>query len=126
MEISTNSSISVVQRDKFLTDPFFLAARRTLEKYLLELSQRDSKQSELLTSLGADVHNFHPQDINVSVKDDLVEVTAQHQEHTPQHNSQLAIHKRYKMPFPLNTDMVQCSISNDGILYLIAPWLNTS
>lgn len=187
MQINTHSSISVVPRDNFVTDPFFLAARQLLENNLQQLSQKHSKETGLLTltcpvagslpwcccccanqaveRLGdwapavlipcfncypdqnhcvAEQGNLVPSNQEVytvhdpafttppgqvfltsdNFQDNYIEVTAQHQEELSQ-QSQLAVQKRYKMPYPVNTDMVQCSLSKDGILFVMAPWLRT-
>lgn len=102
----------------------------------------------LLLQLLLDMHNFLPHEIRVDIRDNLVEVGAQHQELNDHANS-ISILKRfvlalglfrtwkfrlpnllplprYQLPCPVNNDFVQCSLSKEGILLLTAPWKTTN
>ncbi|XP_034235244.1 heat shock protein beta-6-like [Thrips palmi] len=67
------------------------------------------------------VQGFQPHEIQVRVKDDHVEVCAEQSALSQQHTFQ-STSKRYLLPCPVNADLVQCSLSKDGILLLTAPW----
>uniref|UniRef100_A0A8C5QVN6 SHSP domain-containing protein n=1 Tax=Leptobrachium leishanense TaxID=445787 RepID=A0A8C5QVN6_9ANUR len=69
-----------------------------------------------------DVKHFAPEELNVKVMGDYVEVHAKHEERQDEHGFiSREFHRRYKVPATVNPAALTSALSADGLLSILAP-----
>ncbi|KAM4795301.1 alpha-crystallin A chain [Rhinophrynus dorsalis] len=77
--------------------------------------------------INLDVKHFSPEDLNVKILDDFVEIHGKHNERQDDHGYiSREFHRRYRLPTNLDQSLVSCSLSPDGILTFSGPKLLSS
>ena len=76
-----------------------------------------------------DTHGFKPEDLQIKVKDNVINIEAQHEEKKSDTKSQSFVSKRlarsYTLPQGCKMEDVKSNLSADGILMVSAPKKNT-
>jgi len=76
-----------------------------------------------------DTHGFKPEDLQIRVKDNVINIEAQHEEKKSDTKSQSFVSKRlarsYTLPQGCKMEDVKSNLSADGILMVSAPKKNT-
>ncbi|XP_062383764.1 alpha-crystallin A chain [Sardina pilchardus] len=69
-----------------------------------------------------DVKHFSPEELNVKVMDDCVEIHGKHGERQDDHGYiSREFHRRYRLPANVDQSAMSCSLSTDGMLTLYGP-----
>ncbi|XP_030636478.1 alpha-crystallin A chain [Chanos chanos] len=69
-----------------------------------------------------DVKHFSPEELNVKVADDYVEIHGKHGERQDDHGYiSREFHRRYRLPANLDQSGITCTLSVDGLLTLCCP-----
>ncbi|XP_063292392.1 heat shock protein beta-6 [Pelobates fuscus] len=74
-----------------------------------------------------DVKHFAPEELNVKVVGDYVEVHAKHEERQDEHGFiSREFHRRYKIPSTVNPAALTSALSAEGLLSILAPVTDSS
>ncbi|TRY59032.1 hypothetical protein DNTS_006166 [Danionella cerebrum] len=69
-----------------------------------------------------DVKHFSPDELNVKVTDDYVEIQGKHGERQDDHGYiSREFHRRYRLPTNVDQSAITCTLSTDGLLTLCGP-----
>ncbi|XP_066563017.1 alpha-crystallin A chain [Amia ocellicauda] len=73
-----------------------------------------------------DVKHFSPDELNVKVMDDYVEIQGKHGERQDDHGYiSREFQRRYRLPSNVDQSAITCSLSSDGLLTLCGPKTST-
>ncbi|XP_006638940.1 alpha-crystallin A chain [Lepisosteus oculatus] len=73
-----------------------------------------------------DVKHFSPDDLNVKIIDDYVEIQGKHGERQDDHGYiSREFHRRYRLPSNMDQSGITCSLSADGILTFCGPKISS-
>ncbi|PSN52181.1 hypothetical protein C0J52_06087 [Blattella germanica] len=70
-----------------------------------------------------DVQGFKPEDISITLQDNVVDVSAERQTQDSATAQCFSFHRRYFLPQNIKTDALVSNLSSEGVLVLSAPWL---
>ncbi|CAB1432965.1 unnamed protein product [Pleuronectes platessa] len=100
--------------------------RQTLFRNFLDsstssgMSEVRSDRDKFLVYL--DVKHFSPDELNVKVTDDYVEIQGKHGERQDDHGYiSREFHRRYRLPSSVDQSGICCSLTTDGLLTLTGP-----
>ncbi|KAJ0009419.1 hypothetical protein NQD34_001121 [Periophthalmus magnuspinnatus] len=69
-----------------------------------------------------DVKHFSPEELNVRVTDDYVEIQGKHEERQDDHGFvSRQFHRRYRLPSNVNQTAITCTLSANGMLTVYGP-----
>lgn len=72
-----------------------------------------------------DVKHFSPDELNVRVTDDYVEIQGKHGERQDDHGFvSREFHRRYRLPSNVDQSAITCSLSTNGMLTVCGPKVN--
>ncbi|KAJ8410560.1 hypothetical protein AAFF_G00194640 [Aldrovandia affinis] len=73
-----------------------------------------------------DVKHFSPEDLNVKVMDDYIEIQGKHGERQDDHGFiSREFQRRYRLPSSVDQSAITCTLSSDGLLTLCGPKVTT-
>ncbi|XP_069470400.1 alpha-crystallin B chain isoform X1 [Ambystoma mexicanum] len=73
-------------------------------------------------SLNLDVKHFSPEELQVKVLGDFIEIHGKHEERQDEHGYvSRDFHRKYKMPVDVESLSITSSLSSDGVLTVIGP-----
>ncbi|KAM6945567.1 alpha-crystallin A chain [Aplochiton taeniatus] len=76
-------------------------------------------------SVYLDVKHFSPDELNIKVADDYVEIQGKHGERQDDHGYiSREFHRRYRLPSSVDQSAITCTLSTDGLLTLMGPKVN--
>ncbi|KAJ9601832.1 hypothetical protein L9F63_000014 [Diploptera punctata] len=70
-----------------------------------------------------DVQGFRPEDISITLRDNIVEISAERHIQDLNTAQCFSFHRRYTLPQNIRTDALESNLSCDGVLVLSAPWV---
>ncbi|KAJ8396408.1 hypothetical protein AAFF_G00019850 [Aldrovandia affinis] len=77
-------------------------------------------------SVHLDVKHFSPDELNVKVDDDYVDIQGKHGERQDDHGYiSREFHRRYRLPPSVDQSAITCTLSHDGLLTLYGPKVST-
>ncbi|KAJ6667637.1 hypothetical protein lerEdw1_016758, partial [Lerista edwardsae] len=96
--------------------------RQSLFRTILESGVSEVRSDRDKFSIFLDVKHFSPEDLNVKVIDDFVEIHGKHNERQDDHGYiSREFHRRYRLPSSVDQSAITCSLSSDGMLTFSAP-----
>ncbi|GFS88543.1 alpha-crystallin A chain [Trichonephila clavipes] len=96
--------------------------RRRRQSSLADSGKSEVKNDKDKFHIALNVKHFKPEEIEVKVKDNYVEIHGKHEEKSDQSGFVAReFTRRYMLPSSCNSDTVNCSLSPDGMLTVLAP-----
>merc|ERR1711963_939422 len=104
--------------DNFLDEDFKLLPQ--LKDEILKVTDNDNK-----FEVSLDTHGFQPEDLQIKIKDNVINIEAKHEEKNSEDNSKSYVSRHlsrsYTLPKGCKAEKVTSNLSSDGVLMVSAP-----